>query len=123
MERDRERELEREREFRFPSSFAVESDSLLFIPALLLLLLLLLWLGLLLPPLLLVLPVLLLLPLLALFVVAFVVPDGLAGGGRARWMKPPHALCDPLLRSTVMTVGGVAFASGRSFSAAPGTFS
>lgn len=32
------------------------------------------------------------------------------GSGIARWMKPPHALCEPLFRSTVITAGGV-FAS------------
>lgn len=34
--------------------------------------------------------------------------------GRAREMNPPHALCDPLFRSTMTTVGGV-LASERSF--------
>lgn len=32
---------------------------------------------------------------------------GSVAAGIARDMKPPHALCEPLLRSTVVTVGGV----------------
>lgn len=95
--------------FRFPSTFAIESASLLFMP---LALLLLVWPTLLVP--LFALPAMLLL-LLPLFDVAFVVPEELTGAGTARWMKPPHALCDPLFRSTVITAGGMGFASGRSF--------
>lgn len=110
-ERDFERDdfdndFERDLDF-FPSAVGPPvSDSLLFRPAALLFALV---------PLPVTLPVAaVLLP--PLFVVP-ALPDEFNGNGIARCMKPPHALWDPLFRSTVMTVGAAAagLASGRSF--------
>lgn len=52
--------------------------------------------------------------LLSLSVLLFPLLSPPAVTGRAREMKPPQALWDPLLRSTVITVGGV-LVSDRSF--------
>lgn len=52
--------------------------------------------------------------LLSFSVLLFPLLSPLAVTGRAREMKPPHALWDPLFRSTVITAGGV-LVSDRSF--------
>lgn len=52
--------------------------------------------------------------LLSLSVLLFPLFSPPAVTGKARDIKPPHALWDPLLRSTVTTVGGV-LVSDRSF--------